>query len=505
MSKRLALWLFIILNFFFASFYQLKSDILFHVDIARDFLVMEEMVTLKKLTLIGARSGGIPGLFHGPLWFYLNLPAFILGHGNPIFVGFFWIVLYALSLAVIYKISKQIFNNTIAMLSTSLFASTTAVSIFGLFNPFGAVILSPIMFYFYYLYIKKHRITDAFLSLFLLGLLIHFQMAFGLPILLLMSSHLFILFIKNRKISHFASFISLPIALSTFILFDLRHQFLQITSLFKYVSGSSEMGNLKLIPLLISRVRGFFIGGLQITTEEFLPISVAITILFIYFFYRLYKNKIFPKRNFYFLFLYLYSGYWALVFLFKGPIWNYYLIPFMPLTIIIFASLYNKFNKKIYYALFISLILFNTCINFNHVLSADKFIDKNGSSWQFNLMMAKSIYKKAGSEFGYYIFSPEMFGYTPRYAMNYYQKLDNNKKSYPFEKKKETYLILLPVPDDRPDISIDWWIKNQVKINKKPQQVIKYDNGYIIQKYLLTDKEISISADPNLLKDLHFR
>ena len=98
-----------------------------------------------------------------------------------------------------------------------------------------------------------------------------------------------------------------------------------------------------------------------------------------------------------------------------------------------------------------------------------------------------------------------MFGYTPRYAMNYYQKLDNNKKSYPFEKKKETYLILLPVPDDRPDISIDWWIKNQVKINKKPQQVIKYDNGYIIQKYLLTDKEISISADPNLLKDLHFR
>ena len=112
MAKRLAFFFFVLINFLSASWYLLKGDILFHVDIARDFLVLEEIVFLKKLTLIGARSGGIPGLFHGPLWFYLNLPAFLIGKGNPLFVGLFWIILFALSLIIIYNIAKKVFDKS---------------------------------------------------------------------------------------------------------------------------------------------------------------------------------------------------------------------------------------------------------------------------------------------------------------------------------------------------------------------------------------------------------
>ena len=80
-----------------------------------------------------------------------------------------------------------------------------------------------------------------------------------------------------------------------------------------------------------------------------------------------------------------------------------------------------------------------------------------------------------------------------------------NKKAYPFEKKKNTYLILLPIPSNRPDLSHDWWIKNRVYLKGTPVAELKYKNGYIIQKYSLSDKDIAVPADPNLPKDLHFR
>ena len=505
MAKRLAFFFFVLINFLSASWYLLKGDILFHVDIARDFLVLEEIVFLKKLTLIGARSGGIPGLFHGPLWFYLNLPAFLIGKGNPLFVGLFWIILFALSLIIIYNIAKKVFDKSTAQLSTILFASTISGSVFGLFNPFGAEMLFPVMFYFYYLYVTKNKLIFAILTLFLAGIVAHFQMAFGMPIIFLTTAHLCYLFIKNRKPRHFISLASLPISMSSFIIFDLRHDFLQIKSLLQYVSGASGMGNLKPFSLIISRLKGFFIGGLQLTVEEFIPLSILISAFLFYYFYNIFKNKKYPKRAFFLIFFYLYTGFWVSVLLFKGPVWNYYLIPFMPILMIIFASLYQKTNKKIYITIFALIIIFNTIKNVQHVLNADKFIGIDGSSWKFNLTMASNLYKQADNEFGYFIFSPEMFGYTPRYAMNYAQKIYSDKKAYPFEKKKNTYLILLPIPSNRPDLSHDWWIKNRVYLKGTPVAELKYKNGYIIQKYSLSDKDIAVPADPNLPKDLHFR
>ena len=70
----------------------------FHVDVARDFLVIRDIVQNHKITLIGPRSGGIPGVFHGPLWLYLNIPSYLVGHGDPVIVGYGWFVMWVLGL-----------------------------------------------------------------------------------------------------------------------------------------------------------------------------------------------------------------------------------------------------------------------------------------------------------------------------------------------------------------------------------------------------------------------
>ncbi|MFA5584760.1 MAG: hypothetical protein WDA09_11150, partial [Bacteriovoracaceae bacterium] len=78
----------------FLTLYLLTShlrhgDLLVHADVGRDLLVLEELVQTRQPTLIGPRAG-IAGVFHGPLWYYLNLPVFVLVGGNPVLMGWYW-------------------------------------------------------------------------------------------------------------------------------------------------------------------------------------------------------------------------------------------------------------------------------------------------------------------------------------------------------------------------------------------------------------------------------
>ena len=148
----------IILNIILASWWVLHSDIFFHVDIARDFLILHDIVSNHNLTLIGPRSGGILGIFHGPAWFYLNLPAFILGKGDPVIVGWFWVLLFMVSLLIIYYVTRKLYTHSVAMIATFLLALTQASYVRTLFNPFGAVMLAPLFFYFLILYVKNKNI-----------------------------------------------------------------------------------------------------------------------------------------------------------------------------------------------------------------------------------------------------------------------------------------------------------------------------------------------------------
>ena len=97
----------------------IHGDIFFHTDIARDFLLIKDVVINHKLTLIGPRTGGITGVFHGPLWLYLNSLPFVITHGNPSSMAWFWYLLMIGALYFIFITAKKIFNTNIALISVS--------------------------------------------------------------------------------------------------------------------------------------------------------------------------------------------------------------------------------------------------------------------------------------------------------------------------------------------------------------------------------------------------
>jgi 4-amino-4-deoxy-L-arabinose transferase-like glycosyltransferase len=484
-------------NIFLSSWYAIHKDLNFHTDIARDYLVLEEIVTTKKPTLIGPRSGGIPGVFHGPLWFYVNLPAFIIGNGNPAVVAWFWIVLSVAGIATTYYFGKKLFDEKTALLAALLLSVYSIFYTRSLFNPFGAVLFFPVFFYLFWQYIKNGKFVYLISALFTLGIIMQFQIAFGAPILFLtFIYHLTVIF-KKKKFVHLLAYGILLIPLSTYILFDIRHDFLQMRSVIQYISNKQDVGQLPLMDVITSRIHGIFIDGLNMVRLASWY-AIPVTMVFVYGLMKVIKNKKMEWRNKYALFFYYYIGFWTICFLYKGVVWEYYYWPFLPMTLLVFSSFYKLIDKRLFTAVFLYVFIINFYASFPSLKNA-------GQGWQFYHSLAERIYTDAPAEFGYYIYTPDQFGYSERYAMNFTQKEFSGKKAQPYSKNKITYLIIAPPPGDKPYLNGDWWKTNQIKIVRKPDDIFKYENGFVVEKYILTEEEKTVPSDPNLIQDLHFR
>lgn len=488
-----------------AAWFLLHGDILFHTDIARDFLLIEDIVKVKPITLLGPRSGGIPGVFHGPLWLYLNVPAFIIGGGNPLVVGWFWLILFFVLIGLVYYVASKLINEEAGLFSALLVSVAVAHSVRDMFNPFGAVLVTPTFFYLYYLYITKKAGKYLLASLFLLGMIVQFQMAFGIPLLFLTGLHALYLILRRRKWAHILCFLILLIPLSTFFLFDIKHQFLQTKAVFRYMSGEDIVGKLDkdFKSIIYDRWHGAttdtlsFIsrGNVYINWLFFISLPLAL--------YKAYKKKDMNGMVSMALFLYFYIGYWVISILFKGTIWNYYYWPFLPLLAIMLVRSLYVFPTRLFYLLFGVIFLFNFYHELGYIVDSAGFFGKDGSSWKFNLQIANQVFEKGDKEFGYYILTTDQYGYSPRYAMNYAQGLNKQKKAFPFEKKKDTFLIISRITN--PFLDEKWWREHQVNIKTTPVSVSNYDNGFKMEYYLLKEDDLNLPSDQNLIHTLIFR
>jgi hypothetical protein len=119
----------LLFTFSLSASYLRNNEIFFNTDIARDFLLLDDVISTHKLPLIGPRSGAISGLFHGPLWIYLNTPIFILGNGNPVTIGWFWFLLALVGTISIFFIGKKLGNTIVGLYSAVLFSAYLAPAI----------------------------------------------------------------------------------------------------------------------------------------------------------------------------------------------------------------------------------------------------------------------------------------------------------------------------------------------------------------------------------------
>lgn len=494
-------------NIFLSAYWLLQGDIHYDVDVSRDFLVMDDIVSNHHFTLLGPRSGAIPGVFHGPLWFYVNLPAFLISGGNPLIVGWFWFLLSIIFLIIVFWVAKQMFDFKIALLSVLLLSVNSIInSSIGLknfYNPYGAVFLFPLFFWGFYRYITILKIKYLIFSLFILGLIIQFQMAFGIPILIIITLYLSIYLFKKKKLTHFFSYFILLVPLSSFVIFDLKHDGLQSQAIMQYFNNSSSFF-VSFPDRIFDRFKSFIFDYFDLFSPGKNLFTVFYSIFTVSVFIMVLNKSINFERKIYWLFAYLFLGFWIISLFHPGGVGNYFW-PFLPLMIIIFSSFYNFLNKKIFILVFILVYLINLYTGISAITNFQSDINKRGPhSWAFNLFVAKNIYEDAKGNFGYFTFSPDRFAYQQRYAMIYTKNFFPNINSFSSTKKPLTYLIEVDPPRDRPELNGTSWRISDVKLDREPDQSFRFD--FIqVKKYFLNPEEVKIRVNPYLLDSVFIR
>lgn len=490
-------FLLVAVNVVLASWWVLHTDILFTSDIARDFFLLNEL-DQKKIILIGPNSS--TGLFHGPLWTYLNYPAYWIGRGNPVVVGWFWIFLIVLFVISNYFIAKKLFGQSAAYIFALMTSAYMIFHAHGMYNPHGAMLLLPSFFYFFVRYLETKKVRHLVFHIAIGSAMIQFQLAVGIPLVLLSAVAIVIINVRQKRLGHVLLFFLVPVLLGNFILFDLRHQHL-LTNLVMHFLASPVRDRPHYLPLIADRLQ------LLVSATEIVRINdgwrntvlFCITLGFI-------ALQIKQKRHVavYKSFLYFYTGFFLLSLFNTGPLLYFYLFPIFPLVFLIFSSFIQSRYAKVFLLLFGVVYFLNLQTALDDTERAWSTIGRDRYSWRFLLTLARGVFTKAPDSFGYFVYAPNVLAYEGRYAMLYAER-QSKKQALAFTKQPVTYLVIAPPPQNNPYMEDAWWRKNQVHIDKEPKATERFANGYKVETYSLGDAEIRIPFDPGINPGLHFR
>lgn len=488
-----------------------KKDFYYDTDIARDLLLLEDMVKEKKLSLIGGRTS-VSGVFHGPLYYWLMLPFFILSNGNPIILSYVWFVIYLIFIVVFYYVAKKIFDDKVSLISTTFLTSLTISYSEGFTHSVLANFLIIPLIYLLYRYITTNKIWCLLSAVLTAGFIVQFQMAFGVPVLILTGTYIIYHIIRQRNFLHLLSGLLLLIPFSTFIIFDLRHDFIQFNSVLSNVTGEGG-GSYSLNGYWPDRwtsfIDAFRVWVIPITKlQKFSQVSTVV--LLIWLAWQNYKAK--TKMNIFIaLAILLIFGFWLVTSPFRGNIWPQYYRTLLPVIILCLTyALIKYLPKKISFAIFAIVIGSNTFFALNTAI--DYFRSTPTSDeihWKFYRQIAQDIIADSkGEKFGYFIFTPDQFAYQAKYAMRYFSSVKKVDFS-PYSKQAITYLIESAYWDDNKFLKKEYWRSSQVRIEREPNTSWSYSTArtesYSVFRFELSDQEVNVSADPNLIDGIHFR
>ncbi len=488
-----------------------KADFYYDTDIARDLLLLEEMVEEKKLSLIGGRTS-VSGIFHGPFYYWLMLPFFILSNGNPVILSYLWFIIYLAFVVAFYYVGKKIFDDKISLISTTFLTSLTISYSEGFTHTVLANFLIIPLIYLVYQYIKTNKIGWLLSAVLINGLIIQFQMAFGVPVLILLGGYTIYHIISNRHFSHLLSGLLLIIPLSTFVVFDLRHEFIQFNSILSNLSGENG-GSYSLNGYWPDRwtsfIDTFHIWLIPITElQNFVQLSAVILLIWL-----AWKNYKANKKSNLFITLstLLIFGFWLVTSPYKGNVWPQYYRALLPVIILSLTYAMIKYlPKKISFIILAIIIGSNTLIVLNSGINYFKSTPTSDEiHWKFYRQLAEDVIADSkGKKFGYYIFTPDQFAYQAKYAMRYFTKA-KKVAAVSYAKQPITYLIESAYWDDNKFLKKEDWRNNQVRIEREPDASWGYStpnkNSYTVLRYELSDQEMSVSSDPNLIDGIHFR
>ena len=427
---------FLFLIGFLLRIYLIDKNLFFGPEQGRDLLVVGDIVINHKLVLIGSKTD-IEGIFHGPLYYYLATIPFLISKGNPLVIELFFILLSALSIFLLYLLTKELFNRKIAMISSILFTFSFGSIVMSrwLSNPPLTILISCLFFLFLVKFLKGK-------NYYLVPVAICFGLASQAELVnFLIFSFIFFFvviifwkrFIKQNILILIISFVVLLVtALVNFLLFDLRHQFLIINSFIKLLTKHS--GYYGTLTESISNSANNFIHFFYESVIPFYSLPAILIFAFGVLSLILLFNK--NKIAVYLMLIWIFSPVIAFVILRYNPLYHYFaavLIAFIILTSVLIDRIWSY--KKMLGIVFILFLVFVNLYAWAIYLPANKNVffqstqpdlkysdqksvineiyrEANGSPFYFQSYTIPYWFQD-GWEYLFWYFGTNVYGYVP--------------------------------------------------------------------------------------------
>lgn len=240
-QKSFLLFLLILLAFFL-RWYLMPSHFFFGPEEGRDFLVVRDIVVNHKFTLIGPRTD-IEGVFHGPLFYWLEAIPFSLSHGDPVAVLAFFILIQSMSVVLAYALAYELTKNRrTGLIAAAVFAVSYFCIVYArwLSHPALSVPFSMAFIFCLHKFIRgnhKYLVATAFMYGILGQVEFVNYLLFGM---IGASTCLYYwkqLIKTNRSIIISALIVGVITSLATYVIFDLRHDFIVSNGLRNLLQG----------------------------------------------------------------------------------------------------------------------------------------------------------------------------------------------------------------------------------------------------------------------------
>lgn len=465
--------LFPIIIFFIAfglRIYALNENLFFGWEQGRDALIVQEILSGQKLTLIGPKTD-VEGVFHGAFYYYLLAIPYFLGNGNPLMAGYFIAFINALGASVIYFIGKSELKLITRITASLIFVFSFQGNVFSrwLSNP---TLSLPLTIFFIYNLKKQFNKNNFLIALFFWGCIFHFELATALFLLPVLVYYL----LKNLKKFNLFLIVQGAIVLffmfSPYLIFNIRHGNILITGLVNFLKIHKE-ANFNLLK---------FISDLSVVIQREFTLSLSpafpqlAKVIFVLGFIclMLARKKFIAQIVFFWLFLPLL----LMIFVKTIPMSqvSIFLVgAFCFLTALIMEKV-SGFKKNIAAIVIIGLIIVSNFSYFwERIEKSENFFFR---SYQYTFLKDQKrildfVYQQAGGEnfsYNYYSF-PYWLPQGWDYLFSWYGK---NKYGYlPSEKRTKIFYVIIEPDEVTPKYQQDWY----EKLNKESTLIESFSSG----------------------------
>ncbi len=227
----------------FARLYRISEYMTFLGDEGRDALVVKRMIIDGKLTLLGP-TASVGGFFLGPVYYYLMVPFLFLYGFDPVGPAVMVALFGVATVFLVYKTGRDFFNLQVGLIAAFFYAVSPLIITYSRasWNP-------NLIPFFSLLIIYLLRLAAVEKKYYLLGLVgfffgITFQLHYLAVFLLAVVFVYLFLFVGFKKIwrSLFLAVIGFALGLSPFLAFELRHNFPNSKSLYRFIFFGEETG-----------------------------------------------------------------------------------------------------------------------------------------------------------------------------------------------------------------------------------------------------------------------